>query len=451
MTPKYQRGAVTLLGALFLVFVLAVIGVSLLRQAGRDILAVAGFADSTEALFVAETGVEHLAWRYANGSTCAGLALSGPVTTGRGQFSVAAASVLANGDCRIRVTGRVGSTPAVRATRSLEVDLRLGGTEGWIVGDRGTILRWNGTSWTSVASPTTRDLFAVHCTAGNACKAVGAGGTILHWDGASWSLVASGTTADLFAIACEPGRPDNCFAAGGRLLFFFSIGTIQHWNGASWTNQVNTLGIFEDRRFKALACPDTTCYASAGNGLIGRYSGGNWFNDGSGTFRAMNGLDCWSATDCWAVGEVSGTRWNLDRRRSSGWSPLQVNAGALANQDLNAVSCAAATDCWAVGNRDGSRYVFGHWNGGGWTPVTLSNGSRRANLHGVHCLAANDCWATGAYRNGGNVLHYDGTGWTPVAVTVAANVDLNAVHFPPTASGGAGAVTLERWREVLAN
>ena len=35
--------------------------------------------------------------------------------------------------------------------------------------------------------------------------AAGDGGTLLHWDGTSWSRIATGTTADLADIWCAPG------------------------------------------------------------------------------------------------------------------------------------------------------------------------------------------------------------------------------------------------------
>ena len=51
---------------------------------------------------------------------------------------------------------------------------------GWIVGDGGTVLQWKGESWSLVASPTTRNLFAVD---GNVM--VGEYNTVLslHWSG----------------------------------------------------------------------------------------------------------------------------------------------------------------------------------------------------------------------------------------------------------------------------
>jgi len=235
-------------------------------------------------------------------------------------------------DCRIRVRGTVGSTGTAQANRTVDADLRLAANDGWIVGDSGTILRWDGGTWNAVASPTNDDLFDVHCVNTSFCIAVGERGTIFHWNGAGWSIEPSNTPAffgnpiDLFAVSCEPNNPSNCFAAGGNIftinIFFFSItititqGVIQHWNGASWSNVVDTNLRGPDWRFNDLSCPSTTCYVVMANGVILRYDtgSGNWLNDGSNTAVPMNGIACTANDYCWAVGNRAGNNWNLDFR-----------------------------------------------------------------------------------------------------------------------------------------
>ncbi|MFH1810112.1 MAG: hypothetical protein ABIJ09_15300 [Pseudomonadota bacterium] len=62
----------------------------------------------------------------------------------------------------------------------------------WAVGSAGTILHYDGTTWTRVPSPTTQDLFGIdgHETMQDGDKdiyAVGASGTVIHWDGVVWA------------------------------------------------------------------------------------------------------------------------------------------------------------------------------------------------------------------------------------------------------------------------
>ncbi len=221
-SSRQQRGAVTLVGALFIVVILSVMAVSLLRMASSNILDSAIHNDAVEALFVAETGVEHASFLFAGTGNCTGLVNTNPVNAGRGSFVLTNAIVQPGGECRVTVTASVGSAPnAAPAVRTINADLRLSGaSDGWIVGDNGTILRWDGANWNAFASPTTNDLFDVHCVSTVDCKAVGANGTIIHWDGTGWTQVTSNTTRDLFAVSCEPDNPNYCFASGGLFLNF---------------------------------------------------------------------------------------------------------------------------------------------------------------------------------------------------------------------------------------
>jgi predicted secreted protein with PEFG-CTERM motif len=58
--------------------------------------------------------------------------------------------------------------------------------DGWAVGDYGTVIRWNGTAWSYVASPTTLPLYSVYMVSADDGWAVGYGGTIIRWNGTAW-------------------------------------------------------------------------------------------------------------------------------------------------------------------------------------------------------------------------------------------------------------------------
>jgi hypothetical protein len=74
-------------------------------------------------------------------------------------------------------------------------------SDGWIVGNNGTILRWTGGSvWSVFTSPTTNTLQAIEMVSSNDGWAVGNKGTILHWNGTTWSLVPSPVMADFTEI-----------------------------------------------------------------------------------------------------------------------------------------------------------------------------------------------------------------------------------------------------------
>jgi hypothetical protein len=76
-----------------------------------------------------------------------------------------------------------------RATRlALWSVFIVGPDDGWAVGEAGTILRWNGTDWSSWASPTTEDLYKVFMVSSGDGWAVGRSGTIIRWNGSGWIL-----------------------------------------------------------------------------------------------------------------------------------------------------------------------------------------------------------------------------------------------------------------------
>jgi len=72
------------------------------------------------------------------------------------------------------------------------------GSDVFAVGDDGTILHYNGTSWSSMDSGTSEHLNGVWGHSGSDVFAVGNGGAILHYDGTSWSYMFSGTSEDLY-------------------------------------------------------------------------------------------------------------------------------------------------------------------------------------------------------------------------------------------------------------
>ncbi|MGI9320917.1 MAG: hypothetical protein ACR2O5_05840 [Thiogranum sp.] len=121
--PHRQRGAVTLIGALFIIITLALMVEVLQRMTASDVLDTAVQNDAVAALFIAETGIEHASYLYANGTTCADLILLNNIAAGRGDFDITA-SALIGSDCQIRVRGEI---PTFGAQRVIDADLRNDG------------------------------------------------------------------------------------------------------------------------------------------------------------------------------------------------------------------------------------------------------------------------------------------------------------------------------------
>jgi len=121
--PDRQRGAVTLIGALFIIITLALMVEVLQRMTASDVLDTAVQNDAVAALFIAETGIEHASYLYANGTPCADLSLLNNITAGRGDFDITASAAVA-GDCQISIRGEV---PAFAVQRVVEATLHSDG------------------------------------------------------------------------------------------------------------------------------------------------------------------------------------------------------------------------------------------------------------------------------------------------------------------------------------
>ncbi len=152
----------------------------------------------------------------------------------------------------------------------------------FFVGDTGTILHFDGTNWTRMSTPTTKDLGSIWGTSDNDIWSVGYNpqtgeAEVLHYDGSSWKedVLASSGTAKNWGInnvfACDSAGHHIVAALGwtvwrrtdqgnwrsdsgkvpndiGGRIFMASIagnasndifcagdyGLIVHWNGANW-------------------------------------------------------------------------------------------------------------------------------------------------------------------------------------------------------------------------
>jgi len=229
--------------------------------------------------------------------------------------------------------------------------------DGWAVGDSGSFLHWNGTSWTLTTVSPIGSYYGVYCLTSNNCIAVGdrSGGPVIQiWNGSTWTrIIPSGAANNnLRAVHCSDAS--NCWVVGASSAFY-------QWNGFTWST-VNVSGL------------------------------------NSFTF---NSVFCNSSTDCWAVGSNS----TFARKNGASWTNFVTG---LPPVQYNSVFCNSSTDCWAVGDVINSRVMIAHWNGTSWSR-DASNPLPATELVKVTCANTNDCWAIGGQPF---IIHYDGTSWT---------------------------------------
>ena len=156
--------------------------------------------------------------------------------------------------------------------------------------------RWNGSEWTVQSAPapsgaTETTLQSVSCTSESACMAVGYfknGGlypkaVAERWNGSSWSVLASPAPPKeghvwLRSVSCVSAS--SCVAAGGYATPFLATGetTLVHaWNGTEWSAQSSPSP--EGKAFSGLA--GVSCSSASACTAVGQ-AGPGW-SDVAGT------------------------------------------------------------------------------------------------------------------------------------------------------------------------
>jgi hypothetical protein len=206
-------------------------------------------------------------------------------------------------------------------------------------------LRWAGTSWQRVPTPSPAasaggDLVSVSADSPSDAWAVGSyfpgkklESLALHWNGVSWRRVpipipGSGTFNDLQSVTAV--SPTDAWAVGGYFTGHIETAEVLHWNGASW---------------KQMSLPNP------------------------GDDSVLTGISAASATNVWATGgNLPGNlmlHWN-----GTGWSKV-ASPDPLNAASLSAVSTVSGSDAWAAGcvctdSKAPDHTLLLHWDGKSW-------------------------------------------------------------------------------------
>jgi hypothetical protein len=251
---------------------------------------------------------------------------------------------------------------------------------------RTLVLRWNGTKWRIVGSPNATGsvgsyLNSVSCTAATSCAAVGYSYNstemktlAARWNGTSWSVLATpnpnGDDPDLFSVSCASAT--NCLAVGYYTTSGGSDATLaERWNGTNWSIVASPTPKGSDSYLNAVSCASGTycvavgsTYPATGPGrtLVERWNGSGWAivaspNPAGVNEAYLSGVRCRSATACTAVGASSSStdKTLIERWNGASWSLVASPnpTGSVASY-LNDVACVTATACTAVGDWRGS-------------------------------------------------------------------------------------------------
>jgi len=258
--------------------------------------------------------------------------------------------------------------------------------DGWAVGDSPEplttppggfppiILRWNGATWTAVTPSGValgEDLYAVDFVSATESWAVGSGtagsATMLKWDGTIWTSVPSGTPSgtSLYSInmlSSTDGWAVGCTDPTGSC----QTPIIVRWNGLAWSAVTTPSGIYGLADIFMLSPTNgwAVGYAPTAGGQVTiiHWDGSQWTSVPGPTVGAtadttvshLNSVHMVSSTDGWAVGfdtttpgkslivHWDGLTWNVVATL-----PLPPSMAV----SLNSVFMVASLDGWIVSDQ----------------------------------------------------------------------------------------------------
>ncbi|GLY74469.1 WD40/YVTN/BNR-like repeat-containing protein [Actinoallomurus iriomotensis] len=196
-----------------------------------------------------------------------------------------------------------------------------GAHDAWAVGSQtldadhggGTVLRWNGTTWSPVTVPGDTGSFgSVDGSSPNNVWIMGATNegaqASWHWDGASWTSASTGTydVSDVAVIG-----PKNAWAVGNDYEGGTDGGKALHWNGRKWAQVAMPATA---RKVGAVAANDVWAVGDGGDQPVAEHwDGTSWTSStlpevpipaGESGFSYFNDVVAESSDNVWAVGRL---------------------------------------------------------------------------------------------------------------------------------------------------
>jgi hypothetical protein len=313
--------------------------------------------------------------------------------------------------------------------------------------------RWNGSSWSILATPGPAEakgfvnLTGVSCSSSTACTAAGYFASSVSegvpqeiktltevWNGTSWTIKSSpnpagATTSAFFGVSCTSSI--SCTAVGlisSEPFARVPSPLVERWNGSTWSIQSapNPPPPATNAELKDVSCVSTICIAvgrnlSSQNSFVELWNGSEWkfVQSSPGEIKKVScplptacvgvGVSSSGAAQSWMIYEQSGT-WLA----STIAPPLPTGA---TESSLNGVSC-TSTACTAVGSYKSEstfKPLVERWNGSTWSLQTApspAEGSAQNAMLAVSCPSSTSCVAVGEAASKPVAERWNGTEWS---------------------------------------
>jgi hypothetical protein len=231
-------------------------------------------------------------------------------------------------------------------------------------------------------------LKAVWGSSGSNVFAVGANGTILHYDGSSWSAMTSGTTSNLNGVSGVPGY--GVFAVGdNENTITQDIGT------GTWVSQTLPNYCSSSELFGVWGGTTSEVFAVGNFRSFFRYYSGSYWNCTQLYGGDMYGIWGSSQTDVFAVGAYISEFWEnhpIAHYDGSSWSAMANDT----TSSLYGVWGSSGSNVFAVG----ANGTILQYDGSSWSSMTSGTNN---TLRGVWASSATNAFAVG---DDGTILHY---------------------------------------------
>ncbi len=313
--------------------------------------------------------------------------------------------------------------------------------ELWAIAEQGTVLRWNGASWSSPPHQAPQRLLQVwgassddfwivtdsaplHVLAGNldwlpsneaagVQKVWGAAPDdvwgvlpdgMLHWDGSRWAAAPIPARDRSTLSAVWGTSTSDVWAVGFRIL---------HWDGSAWADTLVDTALCDDSSLdwkQVLGRSPDDVWALAYDGSCAvHWDGTSWQRVRDVALRRL--FEIHGTTDMGAFDRAgnflqwNGAEWSL-RATYADYSPLSVNAVWADSEEL-----------WAAGNSATLRRFEN--SAARWTDAKEFSTVTRETLTSVHGTSRTDVWSVG---NHGTILHFDGEAWRKQSAPTAEDL-----------------------------
>jgi len=173
------------------------------------------------------------------------------------------------------------------------------------VGDGGTILHYDGSTWNPMQSGTIQILRGIWGSSSAYVFAVGWNSTILHYDGSTWSPMQSWNRLELHFLGVWGSSSSDVFAVGYS-------GLIEHYDGSIWKRMPIETGTYlKEGILGVWGTSSSDVFAVGLDGLILHYDGSTWRSMSIDIIEDLMSIWGSSSLDIFSVGD-SGTILHYD-------------------------------------------------------------------------------------------------------------------------------------------